>query len=121
MTTTKLKKKRRSGATEEQVKAIWESCDKLIETLSTSEGLSKYQIAKEVHYRIQRAPSYRINPTDKQKKESVKYWGNQCWKCKSEFNKDREFHHLRRNLDNPHQTKNMVPICKRCHLTLKDD
>nr|WP_295902185.1 HNH endonuclease [uncultured Bdellovibrio sp.] len=110
-----MSKERRSGVTEEQKEKIWDGCDKLVQELSTSVGLSKFQVAKEIHYRIQRADEYRINPSERERSSSLKAWGNACWKCKKEFDNDREFHHLRRDIDDPHNPSNMVPICKSCH------
>lgn len=117
--TIKKSKERRSGATEEQVKSIWKECDKLIDTLTGETGLSKFQVAKEVHYRIQRASDYRINPTEKQKQASLKMHGDGCWKKGPDCTgKKDEFHHLKRDIDNPHNADNMVPVCKNCHKLL---
>lgn len=106
----------RSGATEDQINEIKRQCDDLIESHSQKTGLSKFQVAKEIHYRIQRAPSYRINPSAKDKAESIKRHGDRCSIKGANCNGRREeFHHIRRDVDNPHSPENMVPVCKPCH------
>lgn len=111
-----MRKISRSGATSAQVSEIRKQCDDLIESLSQKMGLSKPQIAKEIHYQIQRAKSYRINPNKKEKAASIKRHGNCCSvkgpNCNGLLE---EFHHNRRDIDNPHSPDNMVPICKPCH------
>lgn len=106
----------KSGPNEDQVNDIRKQCDDLVASLSKKTGLSKFQIAKEIHYRIQRAPTYRINPTAKDKAESIKHHGNCCAvKGPNCTGVKEEFHHIRRDVDNPHSPENMVPICKPCH------
>lgn len=111
-----MSKVSRSGASPNQVSEIRKQCDDLIESLSKKTGLSKSQIAKEIHYRIQREKSYRINPNKREKAASLKRHGNCCSIKGPNCNgKQEEFHHIRRDVANPHSPDNMVPICEPCH------
>ncbi len=106
----------RTGLTIAERDFLAAAVDDLIADIARRFSKPQAAIARQVLYRVQSSAIYGGNPTSAQKRKAYKYWKGICQQCMEPVElRATSFHHVERDLPDPHQVKNLKPFHDRCH------
>lgn len=95
---------------------VTQAVSALVEKLAKETECHPEAVADVAFLHIQKHPSWGRNPSEAQKRASLRYWKDECQGCGEAVARERAvFHHLRRRIPNQHEPRNLLPYHPECH------